>query len=614
MHHFLGRLAPFAPYLVSFLTLGVVGLSAQQAPRYEAIIDVRQVTQDRLPVTVFVPKIDRDEVTWIFPATIPGTYESQRWWRFVSDFRAIGKDGKQLEVRRSTDSQFVISGARNLQAVTYLVDDSFDERDPDRDLFPPGGTSFEADSVFVFNHAGIIGYIEGIQKADFQVKVTRPKELYGASALGIARLNDTVDVYHVQSYDQLIDNPVMWSRPDTASFTVAGATVSVALIHPGKDSWAKAYAKDLERTTKAIGRFLPRMPVGRYAFLLYLWGGDTTTIHPRRQLYGALEHSYCSFYVMPATPTPRGLSDIASHEFLHILMPLNLHSEEIESFDFRSPKMSKHLWLYEGVTEYFAHLALLRDSAISEEDFFREFQGKIHGSASIPEKFSLTTFSKNVLTPENQELYGNIYTYGALNALFLDVVLRESSKGQMGLLELIYDLMLSYGPSKPFKDDELFDEIEKRTNSAVRAYLDTHVEGDRRLPMADMFAKIGMSFRQIDTIKAWTYGFTAKFGAQGMELFPEGHNGFDIVEGDKLRKIDGVSIMIAKEDAWRKLMDPKKAESITITVDRQGQEVELKATARYTDKQVRNSLRPDPQASAEAMALRHAVLRGTRSN
>ena len=74
---------------------------------------------------------------------------------------------------------------------------------------------------------------------------------------------------------------------------------------------------------------------------------------------GALEHGNSSFYVLPdfgdSTFTSM-IKRVALHEFMHIFTPLNLHSEQIGNFDYVEPKMSKHLWLYEGVTEYFANL------------------------------------------------------------------------------------------------------------------------------------------------------------------------------------------------------------------------------------------------------------------
>jgi predicted metalloprotease with PDZ domain len=50
------------------------------------------------------------------------------------------------------------------------------------------------------------------------------------------------------------------------------------------------------------------------------------------------------------------MMDVVSHEFFHIVTPLSIHSKEIQDFDYNDPKMSQHLWMYEGVTEYFANL------------------------------------------------------------------------------------------------------------------------------------------------------------------------------------------------------------------------------------------------------------------
>jgi predicted metalloprotease with PDZ domain len=51
------------------------------------------------------------------------------------------------------------------------------------------------------------------------------------------------------------------------------------------------------------------------------------------------------------------MMDVVSHEFFHIVTPLSIHSKEIQDFDYNDPKMSEHLWMYEGVTEYFANLS-----------------------------------------------------------------------------------------------------------------------------------------------------------------------------------------------------------------------------------------------------------------
>jgi predicted metalloprotease with PDZ domain len=53
----------------------------------------------------------------------------------------------------------------------------------------------------------------------------------------------------------------------------------------------------------------------------------------------------------------KSMMDVVSHDFFHIVTPLSIHSKEIQDFDYNDPKMSEHLWMYEGVTEYFANLS-----------------------------------------------------------------------------------------------------------------------------------------------------------------------------------------------------------------------------------------------------------------
>jgi predicted metalloprotease with PDZ domain len=50
----------------------------------------------------------------------------------------------------------------------------------------------------------------------------------------------------------------------------------------------------------------------------------------------------------------KSMMDVVSHEFFSYRNS-SIHSKEIQDFDYNDPKMSD-LWMYEGVTEYFANL------------------------------------------------------------------------------------------------------------------------------------------------------------------------------------------------------------------------------------------------------------------
>ncbi len=89
-----------------------------------------------------------------------------------------------------------------------------------------------------------------------------------------------------------------------------------------------------------------------------------------------LEHSYSSLYYMPEMPIEemnQQLRDFAAHEFFHIVTPLTIHSKEIQDFDFNNPKMSQHLWMYEGMTEYFAGSVQVKYDLISPEQYLKFF-------------------------------------------------------------------------------------------------------------------------------------------------------------------------------------------------------------------------------------------------
>ena len=588
-----------------------------QEQRYRVDVDLTNVANDRIHISMWTPRVLADTAVVVFPVTVPGTYEEHKWWKLVRNFRAIDSSLRDLPVHRSLDSQFVVEEARKLRFISYEIDDSFDDVTNGTEVFPAAGTGFESDSIFVLNHGGIVCFVEGAQHVPFQVNVKKPKHLYGGSSLNIARISDTLDTYLADTYDQLVDNPVLYSLPDTASFMIHGVRVIVQCAHAGTDTVAPAYAKELARLTKTIGKFLPTMPVNRYAFLFYLWKGDQTKVANPRGM-GALEHGNSSFYFLGFQKRPIGLGEVAVHEFLHILIPLNLHSEEIDAFDFRSPKMSQHLWLYEGTTEYFSTLAPLHDSTIKEEGFRREIESKLKDQDRIPPDFSFTDFSRNVLSADEQQLYPIVYTYGAVNAFYVDILIREASGGSKGFLDVIYRLREDFGPSRPFQDDSLFALIERETSPSIRNYLETYVRGTKRIPSAEILSKIGWKYTAEKVSRVPGYGIAMQFTMRGNEVSaimkptsPE--NPLSVKDGDQLIKVEGkpFSEIQSSSDGtslFSRLRSPKLGDTLNITVKRDGTELNLSGVATTVNKTERHFIEIDPNPTSEQSALKRAVI------
>lgn len=584
-----------------------------QRSMYRVMIDLKHVTNDRVRVHMNLPAVKEDTAVIVFPETIPGTYEPQSWWRYIEDFTATDSTGSPLPVRRSADHQFVIDRAKKLAAVSYLVNDSFDDADTSFPMiFPPAGTDIQADSIFVLNQCGFIGYLYGYSKLIYQVTVIKPPHLYGASALQIKSYSDTLDMYSAVDYDALVDNPIMYSVPDTATFTVAGTKVLIACANVSDHTIAKQLEEPIKRIVTSIASFLGTMPVEHYAFLLYCWDGNKEHVAQRGPLMGALEHNYSSFYFWHAKNAASGIGEVATHEFLHILEPLNLHSEEIGSFDFRYPMMSKHLWLYEGVTEYFSDMARVHDSAMSESDLQKTLSRKMFGASYFPPALSLTQFSKDVMTPANQEVYPLIYEYGPIVAMALDIQLLEESHGKRGLLELIRELSRSYGPTKPFKDDELWNIIGEATSPTIKSFCDRYIEHAERIPVAEVMKKIGWIYTAKKTVSSPSYGIEMRMHGTDTRVLigPRGENPMGVQNGDELKKINGKSLNMNDEAFWSGLMKPNLGDQLSITVLRNGQDVELTGKAVLMNREQQHAIENDPNATAQQIALRTRFLYG----
>jgi predicted metalloprotease with PDZ domain len=278
-----------------------------------------------------------------------------------------------------------------------------------------------------------------------------------------------IDQFRTENYDQLVDSPIMYAKADTAIIKVANTEVLISSYSPHGKIKAKEIASTVRDVLMAQKEFLGgKLPVEKYAFLFYWTDKQVRSM-------GALEHSYSSVYHMPETSIDRisgYLKDFVAHEFFHIVTPLTIHSEEIHHFDFNEPKMSRHLWLYEGVTEYFAQTVQVKYNLLTRDEYLAEMRQKMLIADRFLDEVPFTDISLGALDKYADQYY-NVYQKGALIGLCLDVKLRALSKGEYGIQNLIADLSKQYGKSKAFLDEELFATIATLTYPEIGDFLGT---------------------------------------------------------------------------------------------------------------------------------------------
>ncbi|WP_379085419.1 peptidase M61 [Pedobacter sp. UC225_65] len=496
-------------HLILFLLfIAANSVFAQQTNTgYHYSINLNNVKDDKLEVTLLTPKLSANEAIFHLPKMVPGTYAIYDFGRYISNFKAFDKKGTELKVSQENIDSWKITGAKELSKITYLVDDSWDSKEiKGAEIFQPAGTNIDKDKMFVINNFGFFGYFDGAKNIPYKVTVTKPADFYGSTSLKGKQINATTDQYQVPDYHSLADAPIMYNRPDTTILHIGGAEILISLYSPNKKATSAVIAKELKRTLEAQKEYLGgTLPVDKYAFIISL------SDDPQLTSYGALEHSYSSFYYLPESFSPEELAksvrETGSHEFFHIVTPLSIHSEEIGNFDYDNPKMSAHLWMYEGLTEYAAHHMQVKYGLVDFKDYLKTQQSKLNNAMRYNDTLAFTKMSKGVLdTYENQ--YGNVYEKGALIGLCLDIKLRELSKGKYGTQNLMKDLSKTYGKNKSFKDDELFATITKLTYPEIGVFLNTYVGGNKKLPYQEIFASIGVDYQDVALVKKANTGGT----------------------------------------------------------------------------------------------------------
>ena len=428
------------------------------AQGYTYSIDLTQVNEDRLQVDLITPKVNSNTIEYQLPKVVPGTYSISDFGKFISDLHAYDATGKELTVSHPDVNRWKIEGATDLHRITYWVEDTWDSKQEGR-IFEPGGTNIEADKNFMINTFGFFGYLEGMIDVPIVLKVTRPGEFYGSTALIAKSSQGNQDIYEVENYHVFADNPLMYCKPDTSIRQVGGADVLVSVYSPNKKVSANAIMNELSEVLEAQKEYLGgQLPVKKYAFLIYLTPGMGGGM-------GALEHSTSSLYYMPEmdeAAASKMMVDVAAHEFFHIVTPLSIHSEEIHNFDYINPKMSKHLWLYEGMTEYSAGLVQAKYDLITKGNYLRILQQKITMASLFNDTLPFTELSLGCLV-DHKSQYINVYQKGALIGMCLDIRLRKLSGGKMGIQELLQELSKTYGKNQAFRVEELFDKITEQT-------------------------------------------------------------------------------------------------------------------------------------------------------
>ncbi|MCX2481534.1 hypothetical protein OQY15_20710 [Pedobacter sp. MC2016-15] len=480
--------------IITIITLFLLSVNLQaqvQTDQYQYKIDLLNIENDKVSVSFTPPKNKLKSATFVMPKLVPGYYDAMNFGQHISELKAFDKTGKEIGVAKQDVNTWKIADLEHTVKISYQVEDGWEYLVQNTGGAKSPTSMFKKDSVSIINYNALVGYFQELPKTGYTVTIKKNPDFYASSALPFDHKNDTTDVATAVDYRRLVDAPVMYCKPDTTWLKVGDTKVLVSFYSAAPEKYSKVLADKISSILENQRAYLGgKLPVKDYAFLIY------HESIPHNGLMGdGLEHSnstVCLYGSKNLDRLPQALMRVASHEFFHVLTPLNVHSEEIQEFNFLNPVLSQHFWLYEGMTEYATLHMPVKQHMINLDEFVKSINEKIDGMKKFDDTLSMTLMSKQAI--ERQDQYMNIYQKGALIGLCLDIRLRELSNGKSGTQDLILALAKKYGPERAFKDDTLFDTITKMTHPEIREFFSKYVEKGNPLPLKESLQKAGLDY------------------------------------------------------------------------------------------------------------------------
>jgi predicted metalloprotease with PDZ domain len=553
-----------------FIVLLVVSASATSLLFCQQVFEVNlnDRSGDTFKVTLYPEPLSASNSVFQFASTAPGTYEVMDIGRFVDNFKAFDKAGNEVPTEHSSTNQWTISHPAEVKKITYTVADLWNAKVKEHRVYPMCSTTLSDDFVMI-NGQGVFGYFNGLQSEQIKIKLSYPSEW----KIGTALRQDGEGYYVADDFDKVVDSPFYLGNLTTASTEVGGAKIDVFTYSKRGLITSEKMLASLKSILKAESDFTRGLPVDRYVFLFHFG-----TIGA-----GAWEHSYSSEYVMNEdTLSPAFVGNVVSivaHEFFHVNVPLNIHSELIEHFNFVKPVMSQHLWLYEGTTEWAAHTLQLRDGLISLKQYLQVLQSKLNANDSFDPTLSLA--SLGVHSTEMEDQYPNIYQKGALVSTLLDIRLLQLSHGKMGLRELLMKLSKEYGKKRAFSEANFFDQLVAMTYPEIGDFINRYIKGAERLPVREYFASLGIDYKE--TGEADSSKGSLRLGMRPVDslivvsmVYEDSKCG--LIKGDVVEKIGGTPLTFENAQMlFSKMVAQRAGSSIPITIKRGGKEMEVQS-------------------------------------
>ena len=314
-------------------------------------------------------------------------------------------------------------------------------------------------------------------------------------ATGLRSSPGESNVFLAESYDTLVDSPFEIGKQTKHHFMAGGRPHEIVVWGEARYDEAQL-VNDFKRIVENQITIWGDVPYDRYVFLLHLGPG----------FRGGTEHINST--IMQASREQledpkkyKAFLGLVSHEFFHTWNIKQIRPSGLSPYQYQAENYTPLLWLVEGTTSYYDDLTLFRSGLLEQKEYLERLSKTIDAFRKTPGRLvqSLAESSFDAWikfthpTPHSPNTTVSFYSKGALVSLLLDLYIREQSKGQTSMDELMRRLYQAFplGDSG-YTEGDLQRLVTDLTGNDARAFFDSFVSGLSPLDLERALLNVGL--------------------------------------------------------------------------------------------------------------------------
>ena len=397
--------------------------SPPEQPAIEYEIDFSQTQNHYLHVTArFETSQAKTELmmaTWA-----PGSYLIREYARHIDSMTITDQAGEPLKFKKTKKNHWTVEtkGVKSVVLKYRLYCNEMTVR-----------TNWTGRAFSMINGAPTFITLADARQKQHSVKLNLPKR-WKRSACALDS-PDGPHKYIANSYDELVDNPIVAGNVQVYPFEVDG--VPHQLVNVGESGYWDGVqaAADLKKMVAAHHEIWGNVPYKKYLFINMI-----------AEAGGGLEHDNCTLIMTSrwSFRSPKKYKDwlsLASHEFFHTWNVRRLRPKNLIRYDYENEMYTRSLWIAEGITSYYEDLALVRSGLITRKEYLKRLSETVEKVQAKPgrkvqnlSECSFDTWIKFYRPDENSNNTRiSYYSKGTVAAFLLDAKIRRVTKGKRSL-------------------------------------------------------------------------------------------------------------------------------------------------------------------------------------